>query len=643
MPLGKVLSVADAVALVRDGDTVATTGYGGNGTPDQLVLQLERRFLDTGAPRGLTLVHAGGQGDGKERGLNHLGHEGLLQRVIGGYYGLAPRIERLALEGKIEAYNLPEGVIVHLYREIAARKPGVLSRVGLGTFVDPRVRGGKVNPATREDIVEVCTLNGEETLFYKAFPIHVAFIRGTTADPEGNVTAERESLTLENLSLAMAARNSGGFVVCQVERIAQAGSLTARQVTIPGILVDCVVVAEPEQHLQTYGTRYNPAFPGEIRVPLESVAALPLDERKIIARRAALEIRAGSVVNLGIGMADNVAVVANEERVSDLMTLTVDPGVIGGVPMGGLDFGAAVIAQAVIDHASMFDFIDGGGLDVAVLGMAQCDASGNINVSRFSGRLVGCGGFIDISQRSKKVVFVGTFAAGGLMVAVEEGRLAIVHEGRHPKFVTVIDEITFSGRVAAAEEREILYVTERCVFRLGEQGLELAEVAPGIDIERDILTRLPFPLAVGQIRPMDPAIFRPAPMGLRAQLLDIRIEDRISYNADTNTVFLNYAGMHVRTEEDLGRIKDAVDQTLQPLGRRVHSIVNYDSFVADPDILDRYADLVKYVEERYYLSVSRYSTSGFLRLKLGAELRKRRLSSHVFETRREARRHLGTT
>ncbi len=472
-------------------------------------------------------------------------------------------------------------------------------------------------------------------------PGNPACCPGTTADPDGNVTVERESLTLENLSLAMAARNSGGFVACQVERIAQAGSLTSRQVTIPGILVDCVVVAEPEHHMQTYGTRYNPAFSGEIRVPLESVAALPLDERKIIARRAALEIRAGSVVNLGIGMADNVGVVANEERISDLMTLTVDPGVIGGVPMGGLDFGAAVNAQAVIDHASMFDFIDGGGLDVAVLGMAQCDASGNINVSRFSGRLVGCGGFIDISQRSKKVVFVGTFAAGGLTVAVEEGRLTIVREGRHPKFVAVIEEITFSGRVAAAEEREILYVTERCVFRLGEQGLELAEVAPGIDIERDVLARLPFPLVVGQVRPMEPAIFLPAPMGLRAQLLDIRIEDRISYNADTNTVFLNYAGMHVRTEEDLGRIKDAVDRTLEPLGRRVHSIVNYDSFVADPDILDKYADLVKYVEEKYYISVSRYSTSGFLRLKLGAELRKRRLSSHVFETRREARRHLG--
>jgi propionate CoA-transferase len=445
MPLGKVLSVADAVALVRDGDTVATTGYGGNGTPDHLFLELERRFLDTGGPRGLTLVHAGGQGDGKERGLNHLGHEGLLRRVIGGYHGLAPRIERLALEGKIEAYNLPEGVIVHLYREIGARKPGVLSRVGLGTFVDPRVRGGKVNAATREDIVEVCTAGGEEALFYKAFPIHVAFIRGTTADPDGNVTLERESLTLENLSLAIAARNSGGFVACQVERIAQTGSLTSRQVSIPGILVDCVVVAEPEHHMQTYTKRYNPAFSGEIRVPLESVPALPLDERKIIARRAAVEIRAGSVVNLGIGMADNVGVVANEERISNLMTLTVDPGVIGGVPMGGLDFGAAVNAQAILDHASMFDFIDGGGLDVAVLGMAQCDALGNVNVSRFSGRLVGCGGFIDISQQRKKVVFVGTFAAGGLTVAVEDGRLAIIQEGRHRKFVAAIDEISLAG------------------------------------------------------------------------------------------------------------------------------------------------------------------------------------------------------
>jgi propionate CoA-transferase len=513
--------------------------------------------------------------------------------------------------------------------------------VGIGTFVDPRVRGGKVNSATTEDLVELCTLAGQESLFYKAFPINVAFIRGTTADPDGNVTLERESLSLENLALAMAARNSGGFVACQVERIAQMGSLTSRQVSIPGILVDCVVVAEPEHHMQTYGTRYNPAFSGEIRVPLEAMATLPLDERKVIARRAALEIRAGSVVNLGIGLPDSVGAVANEERIADLMTLTVDPGVIGGVPMGGLDFGAAVNAQAIIDHASMFDFIDGGGLDVAVLGMAQCDGDGN--VSRLPGRLVGCGGFIDISQRSKKVVFVGTFTSGGLEVALADGRLHILEEGRHAKFVRALQEVTFSARVAAEDGREVLYVTERCVFQLGDNGLKLVEVAPGVDLERDILDRLPFRPAADRCRPMEPGLFAAGPMGLRARLLDLRLEDRISYNADTNTVFLNYAGMHVRTSEDLSRIKEAVDRTLEPLGRRVHSIVNYDSFVADPEILDRYADLVKYVEERYYLDVSRYSTSGFLRLKLGAELRRRRLSSHVFETGREARRHLGTT
>jgi propionate CoA-transferase len=640
MPLGKVVSAEDAVALIHDRDVLATSGYGGNGTPDQLFVALEQRFLTSGTPRELTLVHAGGIGDTRERGLNRLAHAGLLRRVIAGYYGLAPRLEQLAVDGKIEAYNLPEGVIVDLYRGIGAGKPGVLSRVGLGTFVDPRIEGGKVNAATREDLVEVVTLGGEEVLFYRAFPINAAFIRGTTADPDGNVTMERESLTLETLALAIAARNSGGYVVCQVERIAQAGSLTARQVAIPGILVDCVVVAEPDHHMQTYGTRYNPAFSGELRVPTESVKPLPLDERKVIARRAAAEIRAGSVVNLGLGMPDNVGIVANEERIFDLLVLTVDPGVVGGIPMGGLDFGAAVNAQAVIDHATMFDFIDGGGLDLAVLGMAQCDSLGNVNVSRFSGRLTGCGGFIDISHRSRKVVFVGTFTSGGLSVAIEDGRLRIVQEGRHRKFVPGVEQITFSGRVAAAEEREVLYITERCVFRLGEHGLELAEVAPGIDVERQILALLPFAPAVGDVRPMETALFAPGPMSLRARLLDIRIEDRISYNPDTNTVFMNYAGMHVRSEQDLQRIKDAVDAVLAPLGRRVYSIVNYDSFVADPAILDRYADLVKYVEERYYLKVSRYSTSGFLRLKLGAELERRRLSPHLFETRREARRHL---
>ena len=640
MAFMKVVPAADAVALIRDGDVVASSGYGGNGTPEQLLVALEQRFLESGGPRDLTLMYAGGQGDGKDKGLNRLGHEGLLKRVIGGHYGLVPKIEKLAVANKIEAYNLPEGVITHLYRDIAAGKPGTLSKVGLGTFVDPRIEGGKVNAAAAEDIVELVTLGGEESLFFKAIPINVALIRATTADPDGNVTMERESLRLECLAMALAAKNSGGVVLCQVERIAQAGSLDARRVRVPSIFVDCVIVAEPEYHMQNYGTRYNPALSGEVRMPLEALAPLPLDERKVIARRAAMELVPNGVVNLGIGLPDAIGVVANEEKVQDLITLTVDPGVIGGVPLGGPDFGAAVNFNAAIEHPSQFDFIDGGGLDSAYLGFAECDAAGNINASRFANRVAGCGGFINISQNSKKVVFVGTFTSGGLEAEVGDGAITIKREGKHAKFVDELGQITFSGRRAAEQEREIYYVTERCVFRLSGQGLELIEVAPGVDLEAEILARMPFRPIIDEPRLMAAAIFAPEPMGLRERLLDLRIEDRISYDAESNTLFLNYAGMRVRDEDDLARIKEAVDATLEPLGKRVYAIVNYDSFSADDDIIERYLDLVRYVEQRYYLKVSRYTTSGFMRLKLGAELEKRKVSSQVFESQREARRHL---
>ena len=641
MAFMKVVPAADAVALIRDGDVVASSGYGGNGTPEQLLVALEQRFLESGGPRDLTLMYAGGQGDGKDKGLNRLGHEGLLKRVIGGHYGLMPKIEKLAVANKIEAYNLPEGVITHLYRDIAAGKPGTLSKVGLGTFVDPRIEGGKVNAAAAEDIVELVTLGGEESLFFKAIPINVALIRATTADPDGNVTMERESLRLECLAMALAARNSGGVVLCQVERIAQAGSLDARRVRVPSIFVDCVIVAEPEYHMQNYGTRYNPALSGEVRMPLEALAPLPLDEKKVIARRAAMELVPNGVVNLGIGLPDAIGVVANEEKVQDLITLTVDPGVIGGVPLGGPDFGAAVNFNAAIEHPSQFDFIDGGGLDSAYLGFAECDAAGNINASRFANRVAGCGGFINISQNSKKVIFVGTFTSGGLEAEVGDGRIAIKKEGKFSKFVAEIGQITFSGQRAAREEREVYYVTERCVFKLSQDGLELIEVAPGIDVEKDILERMPFAPMVGDYATMEAAIFEPAPLGLRDRMLDLHIEDRLSYDPDTNTIFMNYAGMRVRTGEDLKQIKDAVDGILGPLGKRVNSIVNYDRFEADPEIMDKYLDLVRYVENKYYIKVSRYTTSGFMRLKLGKELERRHVSSHIFETRREARRHLG--
>ena len=515
-----------------------------------------------------------------------------------------------------------------------------MTKVGLGTFVDPRIEGGKVNAAAREDLVEVVEFGGEEALFFKGFPVNVVFVRGTTADPDGNVTMEKESLRLENLALALAARNSGGLVLCQVEQLAESGSLDARRVRLPGVFVDCVVVAGPEHHMQHYGTQYDPGLSGEVRVPLEALPRLPLDAKKVIARRAAFELLPNSVANLGLGLPDGIGLVAAEEKIQDLITFTVDPGVFGGVPLGGAGFGASINYSASIDHPSQFDFIDGGGLDSAYLGFAECDSMGNVNASRFAGRIAGCGGFINISQNSKKVVFVGTFTSGGLEATVGDGGITIEAEGKHAKFVATVGQVTFSGTHAAADDKEVYWVTERCVFRLTAAGLALIEVAPGIELERDVLARLPFEPALAGPVLMDEAIFRPQPMGLRQRMLDIRIEDRISYDADTNTLFLNYAGMRVRTEDDLARIKEAVDATLEPLRKRVYSIVNYDSFSADDAIVDKYLDLVRYVEEKYYIKVSRYTTSGFMRLRLGHELAKRDVTSEVVETLAEARRRL---
>lgn len=630
MRLKKIIEAEDAVAVIHDGDVIASAGYGGNGTPDQLFVALEKRFLATGTPRDLTLVFAGGQGDMQEKGLNRLGHAGLLKRVIGGHFGLIPRIEKLAVANQIEAYNLPEGILTHLYRDIGAGKPGTLSPVGLGTYIDPRHGGGRMNAMTTEEIVRLIEIDGEEFLFFKSFPIKVALIRGTTADPDGNITAERESLTLENLALAIAARNSGGIVLAQVERIAEEGSLDARRVQVPGVLVDCVVLAEPEHHMQTYGTQFSPAFAGELRVPQKKMQAVQLSERKIIARRAALELSPNCVINVGVGtVPDQVPLVAGEERVQDLITLTVDPGVMGGIPMGGLDFGAAVNYQAVIDHCSEFDFIDGGGLDAAFLGFGECDAQGNVNASRFGKRIPGCGGFINISQNAKKIVFVGTFTSGGLDVVIDNGSVSIAKEGKFSKFVEAIGQTTFSADYARRREQEVLYVTERCVFRLGEKGLTLTEIAPGVDLDRDILALMPFRPAIDGPRTMDLAIFQSKPMGLRERMLDVHIEDRLSYESSSNTVYMNYSGMRIRDETDIKLILDAVDSLLGAIGKRVHAVVNYERFSCDDDVFARYIDVVKYVEETYYIDVKRYTSGAFLRHKLGSELAKRQISSEV--------------
>lgn len=502
--------------LVKSGDTLALHGAGGgNVEADLLIRTLAEKFEETGQPRDLTLFHVSGLGDWKSTGLNLLTGEGLVKRNVGGHYGMSPKYAQLILDNKIEAYNWPQGVMSQWLREVAGGRPGLITHIGLHTFVDPRVEGGKLNARTTEDLIEVITLAGREWLFYRAFPFNVCFIRGTTADEKGNLTLEQEPAFLEVLPMAMATRNSGGIVIAQVKRLAQSGSLPAKMVKVPHTLVDHIVV-HPGQR-QSVESEYDPALSGEVRVPISSLPPMELDERKVIARRAALEIVAlpRAVLNMGVGMPDGIARVAAEEGIASRMTATIEQGITGGIPAPGVIFGMSSNPEAIIDQPYQFDFYDGGGLDLAFLGLAEADERGNVNVSKFHGRLPGVGGFVNISQGAKAVAFCGTFTAGGLEVEVGEGRLRIKKEGRFRKFVPRVEQITFSGEHAAALGQRVQFITERAVLVITRDGLVVTEVAPGVDLDRDVLGQMAFrPRVAPDLKPMDARIFWKELMGL---------------------------------------------------------------------------------------------------------------------------------
>lgn len=513
----KVLSAKEAVDLIPDGACIATSGFCTVGVPEEIETMIEKKFLSEGSPKNLTLYHAAGQGTGKEGAVNHFGHEGLIKRVVAGHWNLAPMLQKLAMENKIEAYNFPQGVISHMFRDAGSGKPVTFSRVGLYTFVDPDIEGGKLNSKTQEDLVSKTVLDDQEYLAYKTPKLDFALLRGTYADEAGNVSLEEEGATLEATAIALAAKCNGGKVIVQVKDIVETGTLDPKLVKLAASMVDVVVKTSDVEkyHQQTFGTTFLPWFSGQKRAVLSASEPLPLNNRKIIGRRCALQMKKDQIVNLGIGMPETVAAVLNEEGLGDQMTLTVESGIQGGVPGAGPYFGESFNPEIIIDQDRQFDFYDGGGLDITFLGLAQCDPDGNINVSKFGPRIAGCGGFINISQNTKNVVFCGTFTTGGLKEEIKDGQLVIIQEGRAKKFVKAIEQITFAARYARQTQQNIMFVTERCVLILTDEGIMLTEVAPGIDYKKDILEQMEFvPLISDDLKVMDPRIFKEEKMNM---------------------------------------------------------------------------------------------------------------------------------
>lgn len=509
-----ILTAAEAVNRIPSSAAIAITGAGGGIIePTALINALVERFEKTGKPDNLTLIHTTGLGDRADRGMSPLAIRGMNKRVIGGHWGQSPRLAELAESNEIEAYCLPQGVISQLFRAAAAGQPGILTHVGLGTYIDPRMTGGKLNSNTTEDLVRLMEIDGKEWLFYSAVKPTVAFLRGTSADTDGYVSMEDEITYLDGMAMAQAVHNAGGQVFVQVKRLVKAGSLHPRSIKIPGFLVDALIV-NPEQ-TQLYDAPTNRFFSGDYVAEIEETAPMPLDERKIIARRALMEVSPGDVGNVGVGISDGIGAVAGEEGVTDDFVLTVETGPVGGITAKGIFFGASINTRAVVDMPSQFDFYGGGGLDICFLSFAEIDAKGNVNVSRFNGKIQGVGGFIDISCNSKKIVFNGTLTAGGLKTKVGGGKIEIVQEGRFKKFVPEVQEISFSAEEAVKRGLRVHYITERAVFRLTPDGLELIEIAPGLTPEHDILPHMGFlPIISPRLKNMDARFFKEEKMNI---------------------------------------------------------------------------------------------------------------------------------
>ncbi|MDQ2683184.1 MAG: acyl CoA:acetate/3-ketoacid CoA transferase [Chloroflexota bacterium] len=519
----KVISLDRAAELNADGATVTVSSSSGLGCPDATLRAIGERFRATGSPRNITTIHPIAAGDmyGID-GIDHIAEPGLLRRVVAGSYPSgpssmpSPKIWRMIYENEVEAYNIPSGILFHMHTEAAAKRPGVLTQVGMETYVDPRQTGGRMNGRTTEDLVELVEFDGQEWLYFRAIPVDVAIIRGTTADEAGNISMEHEGAYLGAMDQALAARNNGGIVIAQVKRVTAAGTLPTQQVRIPGNLVDFVVV-DPEQ-MQTTQTQYDPAISGEIRASLESFEPVPWGTDKVIARRAAMELRSGEAVNLGFGISALVPRVVLEEGHAGDVTWAIEQGAVGGVPLLGFAFGCAANAMAIVPSPQQFVYFQGGGFDRTFLSFMQVGADGSVNVSKLAAKphvTAGVGGFVDITANARNIVFSGYMTAGGIDLAIEDGRLQIRKEGKARKFVPEVEQITFSGKRATERGANVTYVTERCVIRLLPEGLTVTEIAPGVDLERDVLGQADVPLRVSEeVREMDARLFSPEPFGL---------------------------------------------------------------------------------------------------------------------------------